>query len=117
MEENFSMEWNIEWKIFSMEWKKIASMEYGKNVFHSILYHALVFCRAAKQYQIKSFIFSLLRRRRVRSRQSLSSRHYARKHSCFRSNFVALASRWQSGHLRRNYFTCDSASAAIILTD
>ena len=32
MEENFSMEW----KIFSMEWKKIASMEYGKIVFHSI---------------------------------------------------------------------------------
>ena len=40
MEENFSMEW----KIFSMEWKwkKIASMEYGKIVFHSIPYHALV---------------------------------------------------------------------------
>ena len=32
MEENFSMEW----KIFSMEWKKISSMEYGKIVFHSI---------------------------------------------------------------------------------
>ena len=32
MEENFSMEW----KIFSMEWKKIASMEYEKIVFHSI---------------------------------------------------------------------------------
>ena len=29
MEENFSMEW----KIFSMEWKKIASTEYGKIVF------------------------------------------------------------------------------------
>ena len=42
MEENFSMEWNIEWKIFSMEWKKIASMEYGKIVFHSIPYHTLV---------------------------------------------------------------------------
>ena len=26
----------MEWKIFSMEWKKIASMEYGKIVFHSI---------------------------------------------------------------------------------
>ena len=24
-----------------MEWKKIASMKYGKIVFHSILYHAL----------------------------------------------------------------------------
>ena len=37
MEENFSMEW----KIFSTEWKKIASMEYRKIVFHSIPYHAL----------------------------------------------------------------------------
>ena len=35
MEENFGMEWNMEWKIFSVEWKKIASMEYRKNVFHS----------------------------------------------------------------------------------
>ena len=34
MEENFSMEW-------VMEWKKIASMEYGKIVFLSIPYHAL----------------------------------------------------------------------------
>ena len=25
-----------------MEWKKIASMEYGKIVFHSIPYHALI---------------------------------------------------------------------------
>ena len=32
MEENFSMEW----KIFGMEWKKIASMEYGKIVFHTM---------------------------------------------------------------------------------
>ena len=38
----FSMEWNMEanfsmeWKIFGMEWKKIASMEYGKIVFRSI---------------------------------------------------------------------------------
>ena len=37
MEENFSMEWNI----LGMEWKKIASMEYRKIVFHSIPYHAL----------------------------------------------------------------------------
>ena len=36
MEENFSMEWNMEWKIFSMEWKKITIMEYGKIVFHSM---------------------------------------------------------------------------------
>ena len=26
-----------------MEWKKIAGIEYGKIVFHSIPYHALVF--------------------------------------------------------------------------
>ena len=44
MEENFSMEW----KIFSMEWKKIARMEYGKIVFHSIPYHALI--NIADQY-------------------------------------------------------------------
>ena len=40
MEENFSMECNMEWKIFSyemeMEWKKIASMKYEKIVFHFI---------------------------------------------------------------------------------
>ena len=41
MEENFSMEWKMEWKIFGMEWKKIASIEYGKIVFLSISYHAL----------------------------------------------------------------------------
>ena len=33
---------NMEWKIFGMEWKKIASMEYGKIVFHSTPYHALL---------------------------------------------------------------------------
>ena len=37
MEENFSMEW----KIFCMEWKTIARMEYGKIIFHSIPYNAL----------------------------------------------------------------------------
>ena len=38
MEENFSMEWNMELEIFGMEWKwkKIACIEYGKIVFHSI---------------------------------------------------------------------------------
>ena len=35
-----SIEWNME-ENFSMEWKKIARMEYGKIVFHSIPYHAL----------------------------------------------------------------------------
>ena len=36
MEENFSKEWNMEWKIFSIEWKKIASLDNGKIVFHSM---------------------------------------------------------------------------------
>ena len=52
MEENFSMEW----KIFSMEWKKIASMEYGKIAFHSIPYHALVCVVQTKANCIFSFI-------------------------------------------------------------
>ena len=30
------------WYGMEMEWKKIASMEYGKIVHHSISYHALV---------------------------------------------------------------------------
>ena len=50
MEENFSMEWNMEWKIFGKEWKKIASMEYGKIVFHSIQYHALLAVQNAKTF-------------------------------------------------------------------
>ena len=43
MEENFGMEWNgrfLVWNGKGME--KIASMEYGKIVFHSIPYHALI---------------------------------------------------------------------------
>ena len=37
------MEYGMEdfWYRMEMEWKKIASMEYGKIVFHSIPYHAL----------------------------------------------------------------------------
>ena len=37
------MEYGIEdfWYGMEMEWKKIARMEYGKIVFHSIPYHAL----------------------------------------------------------------------------
>ena len=34
IEEKFSMVWNMEWKIFSMERKQIASMENRKIVFH-----------------------------------------------------------------------------------
>ena len=44
MEENFSMER----KIFGMEWKKITRMEYGKIVFYSIPYHALLKRHAAE---------------------------------------------------------------------
>ena len=38
------MEYGMEdlWYRMEMEWKKIASMEYGKIVFHSIPYHALL---------------------------------------------------------------------------
>ena len=36
IEENFSMERKIFTYAMEMEWKKIASMEYGKIVFHSI---------------------------------------------------------------------------------
>ena len=50
MEENFSMEWNIEWKIFGIEWKKITSMEYGKIVFNSIPCPEDM-CRAILLYQ------------------------------------------------------------------
>ena len=45
MEENFSMEWNMKWKIFGMEWKrnsrKLPVWIVEKSVFHSIPYHAL----------------------------------------------------------------------------
>ena len=41
MEENFSTEWKTYSKEWNMEWKKIASLEYGKIVFHSIPYHVL----------------------------------------------------------------------------
>ena len=39
----YGMEYGMEdfWYGMEMEWKKIASMEYGKIVFHSIPYHAL----------------------------------------------------------------------------
>ena len=37
VEENFSMEGNMEWKIFSMEWKKIVSMKYENRLpFHTM---------------------------------------------------------------------------------
>ena len=42
MEENFSMEWNMEWKIFSMEWKwngrKLPVWNMDRLPFHSIPY-------------------------------------------------------------------------------
>ena len=36
MERNMEEKFSVKWKIFRMEWKKIASMEYGKIVFHSM---------------------------------------------------------------------------------
>ena len=42
-----NMEWNMEeifsmeWKIFSMKWKKTVGMEYEKIIFHFTPYHAL----------------------------------------------------------------------------
>ena len=46
MEENFSMEWNMEWKIFGMEWKwnekklPVWNMEKSSSIlFHSIPCH------------------------------------------------------------------------------
>ena len=47
MEQNFSMEWNTEWKIFSMEWKwngrklSVWNMEKSSSIpFHTM--HALL---------------------------------------------------------------------------
>ena len=44
MEENFSMEWNMVWKIFSMEWKwngkKLPVWNMEKSF--SILFHTIV---------------------------------------------------------------------------
>ena len=57
MEKNFSMEWNMEenfsmeWKIFGMEWKKIASMKYGKIVFHSIPCPAYYVSEGARKFK------------------------------------------------------------------
>ena len=41
---NYGMEYGMEDFQYGMEmeWKKIACMEYGKIIFHSIPYHALV---------------------------------------------------------------------------
>ena len=41
------------WYGMEMEWKKIVSMEYGKIVFHSIPYHALI----ASERSIKQLDF------------------------------------------------------------
>ena len=40
----YGMNYGMEdfWYGMEMEWKKIARMEYGKIVFHSIPYHALI---------------------------------------------------------------------------
>ena len=44
-----SMDWNME-ENFSMKWKKIASMEYGKIVFHSIP------CPAIRSFTVTSYL-------------------------------------------------------------
>ena len=36
-----------------MEWKKISSMEYGKIVFHSIPYHALLNAAVSEIFSFK----------------------------------------------------------------
>ena len=54
MEENFSMEWNKEWKIFSMEWKKIASMEYIVKSFF-IPFHTI----PCLQYQLNKIAYKV----------------------------------------------------------
>ena len=41
------------WYGMEIEWKKFASMEYGKIVFHSIPYHALVTTRPGITASIK----------------------------------------------------------------
>ena len=42
----YGMEYGMEdfWYGMEMEWKKIASIEYGKIIFHSLPYHALINC-------------------------------------------------------------------------
>ena len=44
-----------------MEWKKIASMEYGKIVFHSIPHHVLCVCIVQKAYTLTNANLSQLR--------------------------------------------------------
>ena len=44
-----SMEWNME-ENFSMEWKKTASVEYGKTVFHSLP------CPAIRSFTVTSYL-------------------------------------------------------------
>ena len=61
MEKNFRMEWNMEWKIFGMEWKKINSMEYENIVFHSLpcssdVTHGQYFKR---QDELKSYLIKV----------------------------------------------------------
>ena len=72
MEENFSMEWNIEWKIFRMEWKKIASLKYGKIIFHFIPYHALPDIDTANIHCTFLFIKSVF----IRTRDQLRTQNF-----------------------------------------
>ena len=72
MEGNFSMEW----KIFGMKWKKIASMEYGKIVFHSIpcpgnhtsyeIWHSQTAKNILQKYQKKKFKHEKKQQQRIK---------------------------------------------------
>ena len=47
------------WYGMEMEWKKIASMEYGKIFFHSIPYHALLIAVVLAQFHALLRIYVL----------------------------------------------------------
>ena len=37
----YERKFTMEWKSFSMEWNKIASMEYGKIMLHLFTFHTI----------------------------------------------------------------------------
>ena len=59
MEQNFSMEWNMEWKIFGMEWKwngrklPVWNMEKSSSIpFHTMLCLQSLICNRLRNFQI-----------------------------------------------------------------